>query len=191
MKIELQAETNPKWIRMVLDNFDHFLLDHAACERKASATGIQFVVHYPDRSKLIDPMLRLAREELLHFHQVVRLILNRNLELQSDEKDPYVNLLLKRARHGRVQNFLDRLLIFGIVEARGTERFGLVAKHVEDEELREFYKNLTKAEERHHEIFVELACGYFPEIEVSSRLNELLDDEAKIIKEIPLRPAVH
>ena len=55
-------------------SFDAFLIDHAACERKASATGMWFVVRYPDRPVLLDPLIAFAREELEHFHRVYRVI---------------------------------------------------------------------------------------------------------------------
>lgn len=187
----LRKKTDPVWIDVVKENFDTFLLDHAACERKASATGINFICRYPNRPSIVDPMLRLAREELLHFHQVARLILKRGLLLTSDEKDPYVNALLKKLRNGREEHFLDRLLVFGIIEARGTERFGIVAENLKDEELSKFYSQLTDAESRHHELFTELALQFFKIEEVEERLNQLLDDEAKIVGEIPIRPAVH
>ena len=189
--ISLRQKTSPEWIEKVLNDFDDFLLDHAACERKASATGISLVCKFPDRPKLVDPMIRLAREELQHFHQVSKIILKRGLKLSGDERDPYINALTKLIRHGRDEALLDRLLVFGIVEARGTERFGLVAKHLKNHQLRNFYKNLTEAEERHHELFIDVARYYFDEEAISSRLNTLIDHEAQIVRQLPIRAAVH
>ncbi|TVQ80877.1 MAG: tRNA-(ms[2]io[6]A)-hydroxylase [Bradymonadales bacterium] len=191
LEIRLLAKTSPAWISQVLEKFDLFLVDHAACERKASATAIQFVVKYPDRLGLVDPMIRLAREELLHFHQVARLLLERKISIGGDEKDPYINLLLGECRHGRDEHFLDRLLCFGVVEARGTERFGLVAENHPDSSLRRFYRKLTEAEARHHQSFVDLACLYFEQEQVEERLRFLLQREAEIVSVLKLRPAVH
>ncbi|PIR22020.1 MAG: tRNA-(ms[2]io[6]A)-hydroxylase [Deltaproteobacteria bacterium CG11_big_fil_rev_8_21_14_0_20_45_16] len=191
LQIRVAALDTQTWIQNVLSNFDQFLINHAACERKASATAIQFVVRFPDRPELVDPMLRLAKEELHHFHEVMRLIQKRGLRLISDERDPYINALLVLARNGRNENFLDRLLIFGIAEARGTERFGLVGKHIQDEVLANFYQNLSAAEDRHHRIFLDLAFLYFSENEIRSRLDVLVASEAKIVKGLPIRAAVH
>lgn len=191
LEIELRAKTPVKWSDYVLDHFDEFLVDHAACERKASATAVQFVVKYPDRPELANPMLLLAREELLHFHQVTKLIVSRGLKLQADEKDPYVNGLLKVSRNGRDTHFIDRLLIFGIIEARGTERFGMIAEALQSGSLKKFYTQLTEAESRHHQIFIDMALKYFDKNEIAERLDFLLDEEARIVKSIPIRAAVH
>jgi len=191
LAISLRQKTSPDWIHKVLENFNTFLLDHAACERKASATGISLVCKFPDRPKLIEPMVRLAREELQHFHQVCKIILQRGLHLSGDEKDPYINALTKLIRHGRNEALLDRLLVFGIVEARGTERFGIVAENLKDPSLKEFYTKLTTSEARHHELFIDVAQEYFNDETISSRLNELIHQEAEIVGTLPLRAAVH
>ena len=191
IQISLKQETSPEWIIKVKEEFDEFLLDHAACERKASATGISLVCRFPDRLKLIEPMIRLAREELQHFHQVYRIILKRNLKFLKDEKTPYINAMMKLIRHGRDVDLLDRLLIFGIVEARGTDRFGIVANNIEDPELKDFYERLTQAEARHHQLFIDVAKYYFDDDEISNRLEFLIEKEAELIRSLPIRAAVH
>lgn len=191
VELLLRSQTEDSWWSAVESDWAGFLVDHAACERKAAATGIQFVVKYPDRLQLIEPMIRLAREELLHFHQVSRLLVQLGLQQKGDEKDPYVNLLLGQMRNPPEERFLDRLLIFGIIEARGTERFGIVAQKVKDPEMANFYKILSETEARHHQLFTELACEYFSTDLVQSRLHELLDIESNILKKIPVRAAVH
>ena len=89
----------------MLGNFDAFLLDHAACERKASAMAMTFVVRYPDRDHIHEPMIQLAREELAHFHRVFRLCKERGLQFSGDQKDPYVNRMIKLIRSGRNEEF--------------------------------------------------------------------------------------
>ena len=64
--MELRVDTPKEWVNTALSDFDHFLIDHASCERKASAVGMSFVVRYPDRSALLEPMIQFAREELEH-----------------------------------------------------------------------------------------------------------------------------
>jgi len=86
---------------------------------------------------------------------------------------------------------MDRLLIGGIVEARGAERFGLVADALPPGALQQFYQTITRSEQEHQGLFVELAELYFNPADVRSRLNELLVIEADIVKELPLRPALH
>jgi tRNA-(ms[2]io[6]A)-hydroxylase len=140
-------------------------------------------------------MIELAREELHHFQQVHRLIDERGLMLARDRKDPYLNALLGRARRGREDYFLDRLLIAGVAEARGCERFALIATALEksatESELAAFYAGLSESEARHRDLFVDLAALYFDERRVRSRLSEWLDDEARIVSELPITAALH
>jgi tRNA-(ms[2]io[6]A)-hydroxylase len=189
--LDLRVSTPPRWLAVVLSDFDAFLVDHAACERKASATGMSFVVRYPDRTALLEPLIEFAREELEHFHRVYRVIAARGLTLQPDYKDEYVNQLLKHVRKGGDAMLLDRLLVSGVVEARGCERLRLVATADLAHDLRELYDDLGRAEARHHALFFRLARQLAPERTVRQRANELLDIEAQLIRELPLRPAVH
>jgi tRNA 2-(methylsulfanyl)-N6-isopentenyladenosine37 hydroxylase len=191
--LNLRSATDPSWPSVVLADFDAFLLDHAACERKASATGMSFVVKYPDRPELVEPMIEFSREELEHFHRVYRVIAARGLVLPADSKDEYVNALRSRARSRGEELLLDRLLIAGIVEARGCERLGMVATALagRDPELAALYVDLTRAESRHHALFFRLARIWSDEETVRARAGELLDFEAELVAGLPLRAAVH
>ena len=184
--LQLRSETSTAWVDMVFSDFDSFLIEHAACERKASSTNMSFVVKYPDRTKILEPMINMAREELEHFHQVYKIIEKRGLTLQADKKDEYVLDILKHMRSDKDQRFMDRLLISGVVEARGCERLGLISKHIEEPEIKEFYLDLVRCEARHHGTFIKMANLYFDENIVEKRLNEFLDYEAEAIAKIPL-----
>lgn len=174
-----------------MDDFDAFLIDHAAAERKASATGMSFVVRYPDRPAILDRLIAFAREELEHFHRVWQLCAARGLRLSADTPDPYVGGLMKHVRTGRDQRLLDRLLVAGVVEARGCERFGLVANALPTGDLKAFYVEITRSEARHHGLFVALARETFPDEDIGARLDILLAAEAAIVAELPLRAALH
>lgn len=189
--LRLRTHTPTAWTEVVLRNFDAFLVDHAACERKASATALKLVAHYSDRTVLVRELIPFAQEELDHYARVMNIILDRGIGTLPDEKDSYVRALMKRIERGPDRYFLDRLLVLGIVEARGCERFGLVADALEPGTLKDFYADITRSEARHHGLFVRLAKEYFPTPRVQSRLDALLDAEAKIISHLPLRAAVH
>jgi tRNA 2-(methylsulfanyl)-N6-isopentenyladenosine37 hydroxylase len=189
--MHLKVSTSPKWVATVLADFDSFLLDHAACERKASATALNFVAHYPDRKELVAAMIDLAREELEHFALVHQRIAERGLILASDTKDPYVGHLAREYRDGSGPYFLDRLLVAGIVEARGCERFGLIAAALEQGPLKDFYRGIARSEVRHKDVFLNLARVYFRAPEIEARLADLLEIEARVVNELPLRAAVH
>jgi len=187
----LKTESSPEWLEHVFKNFDSFLIDHAACERKASATAMSLVAHYPDKTKLVAAMIDLSLEELTHFKQVYEILQKRHLVLRVDEKDLYVNELLKLIRKGPSEYFLDRLLIAGVIEARGCERFASIAKHLPEGEMKNFYQEITRSEAKHQHLFINLAKHYFPTEVVQTRLEELTLAEANILSQLPLRAAVH
>ncbi|MCA9508621.1 MAG: tRNA-(ms[2]io[6]A)-hydroxylase [Myxococcales bacterium] len=189
--MRLRSKTSPEWLETVLGDFDRFLVDHALCERKASALAMSLVAHYPDKKDLVSAMIDLAIEELDHFKQVFALIVERDLFLGADEKDDYVNRLRRFIRKSSDEYFLDRLLIASIIECRGTERFQLVAQGLSDPRLKEFYMEFWRAEARHAGLFLRFAKKYFPADVVEERYDYLLDQEAVIVESLPLRAAVH
>jgi len=186
----LQA-TRIEWVELVLDKFDCFLADHADCERKASASAMAMVVRFPERTALIEPMISLAKEELSHFHQVYRLMAQRNVQVKKNESDPYIKQLTRIIRHPEEQHFLDRLLVSGVIEARAHERLSLIAEHLSQPDLAKFYRTLAKEEAGHFAIFYRIACHFFPTSIVSERLSTICEFEDSIIQELPLRPAIH
>ncbi len=189
--VTLLCATDAAWIAAVVEDFDQFLLDHAACERKASAMAVSLVVHYPDRPHLVSAMTDLAIEELAHFREVMKLVLARRLTFRRDEKDPYVNALSKHARRGSENYLLDRLLIAAVVEARGCERFALLGESLTDPEMAAFYRRIAASEARHATLFVDLAQRYAQPDAVASRLEQLLAIEAALLAELPFRSALH
>ena len=189
--IMLKYKTPGAWAECILAALDVFLPDHAAAEKKASSMAMTMVSHYPDKHELVAAMADLALEELAHFRSVVRIMQERGLTLQPDEKDPYVNALRRHCRQGSEEYLLDRLLVAGIVEARGAERFGMLADALPDCELKPFYEAITRSEQNHEKLFVQLAEDYFDRKRVRQRLDELLDAEAVIVRELPIRPALH
>ena len=153
--------------------------------------AMTMVAHYPDKPELVTAMIDLALEELSHFRAVVKLMHERGLKLLPDEKDVYVNTLRRNSRQGVGVYLMDRLLIAGIVEARGAERFGLVAEALPAGEMKRFYETITRSEQAHEDLFLQLAEKYFDPAQVQQRLDELLDAEAVIVSELPIRLALH
>ncbi len=187
----LRCTTAHHWIKAVLDNFNAFLIDHAAAEKKASGMAISMLSHYPDRKALVSAMIDLAIEEMTHFRQVIKILDTRGLTLGADTRDAYVGQLRKLSRKGSDDYFLDRLVLGGIIEARGCERFGIVAAALKAGELKKFYTAIAASEARHEHLFIELAMRYFPERTVNDRLDELLDEEARICQSLPIVAALH
>ena len=183
--------TQSRWVEAVLADFNTFLSDHASAEKKASGMALSMASHYPDRPDILTAMADLAIEELAHYKQVINLILKRGLVPQSDRKDNYVAELNRKARKGRDEFLLDRLLIAALIERRGAERFELIANHLEDAQLASFYRNLAKSEARHWVLFVNLASGNYPESQIVSRFNELSEIENDILSRLPISARLH
>ncbi len=190
-KQSLRYATPSAWVEAVLDDFDTFLLDHAAAEKKASGMAISMLSHYPDRVELVIAMSDLAIEEMVHFRDVIKLMQSRGLTLAPDTKDTYINSFRKHMRKGSDVYFLDRLLVGSIVEARGCERFGLIAEALPSGDLKKFYLAITESEKRHDDLFLKLAYLYFDQEIVDQRLDTLLDAEADIVKQLPIQAALH
>ena len=184
-------KTKPRWVEVVLANFDTFLSDHASAEKKASGMALSMASHYPDRPDILIAMTDLAIEELAHYKQVINLILKRGLIPQPDRKDTYVAELNRKARKGRAEFLLDRLLIAALIERRGAERFELIAQHLKDAQLADFYRNLAKSEARHWVLFINLASGNYPESEIVSRFNDLSEIENNVLSGLPISARLH
>lgn len=190
--IDVKVASPQKWVQAVLADFPSFLQDHADCERKASGMASSFVAKYPDRVEIIPDLIDIAIEEMEHFKQVYDVMAAKGVSLNHEiQKDVYVNRLMKLARDGREERFLDKLLLASVLECRGAERFKLVADALEDADLKRFYKALWTSEAKHGHVFVAFALNYFEETEVYERLEELMSEEAKIIQQIPIRAALH
>lgn len=189
--LPLRYTTSEKWLKAVLADFDAFLIDHAAAEKKASGMAMSMLSHYPDKYELVKAMADLAIEEMAHFREVIKIVYERGLILAPDTKDLYVNKLRKLMRQGSDEYMLDRLIIAGIIEARGCERFGLVADGLEPGRMKAFYEAITASEAKHETLFTDLARLYFKAEQVDARLDELLDKEAEICSALAISAALH
>ncbi len=174
-----------------MNDFDTFLQDHAAAEKKASGMAMSMLSHYPDRVELVAAMTELAVEELVHFREVVKWLHKRGQLTTKDEKDPYVLALRDTMRQGSEVYLLDRLLTAAVIEARGAERFALIAEALEPGGLKDFYKAIARSEQRHYTLFLDLAAVYFAHDVIEQRWDELLDFEAALIPTLPVRAALH
>ncbi len=191
-QLPIHGQSSAAWAQNVLKNFELFLLDHASCERKAAALAMSFISKYSDRKFLIEPMVSLAREELEHFAQVYRLLTKRGIiHLPPDEPDSYVNFMLKRIRHGREEHFLDRLIVSAMIEARGYERFQVLAQYLEEPDLKTFYIDLAKREKGHYKIFVNIALKYFSDSDVQEAIVRIANDEHEAMLQSPLSGRLH
>ena len=190
--IKLKWDTPKEWIETVLADFPKFLQDHADCERKASAMAMSFVAKCPDRVEIIPELIETALEELVHFKLVYEIMDQKKITLPKQlEQDNYIGGLIKKCRSGREERLLDRMVVAGVVEARGVERFRIVAENIEEEELQKFYDMLWRSEYKHSDVFLRLALSYWKWEEIEERLVYFIHEEAIICEGLPFRAAVH
>ena len=192
LSLDLACDSSQEWIDAVMADFNSFLQDHADCERKASSMAMSFVAKFPDRLEIIPELIETAVEELEHFRDVYALMESRGIALKSEMgKDHYVQALIKYARHGREERFMDRLLLASVIECRGAERFRMVADALPDGDVKGFYKRLWTSEAKHGNIFVKMALNYFDHDAVYARLGELIAAEAIVLQGLEIRAALH
>ena len=179
--LHLKSESSDRWLDQVQAETELVLIDHAHCEKKAAGTALNLIFAYVEDEELCREMTSIVNEELEHFHLVLDLLKRRGIRFRRLKPSNYGNQLHALIRNQEPQRAVDRLLVAGLIEARSCERFGLLRKHLPDEELRNFYDSLFESEARHHAVYVRLAKHYAPEREVMQRLDELATAEAEII----------
>ena len=185
----LELPTDPRWVDIASMQLGEILVDHAYCEQKAASSCISLIVHYPEKSKMVEVLTPIVSEEWGHFQRVLKELKKRNIPLGRQRKDEYVGQLLKLVRNkgDYEEAFLDRLLICALIEARSCERFKLLSEALEDESLQKFYRELMISEAGHYRTFIELAEEYISKEQVRQRWKELLYEEALIMRSLKPR----
>ncbi|UOG72912.1 tRNA-(ms[2]io[6]A)-hydroxylase [Hymenobacter tibetensis] len=187
--LKLKLNTDPRWVDIASKNIEDILVDHAWCEQKAASTGISMIIHYPEKTRLVDELTDLVAEEWSHFERVLLELRKRGYQLGRPRRDEYVVQLLAHVRKGgpRERQLLDQLLVSALIEARSCERFKLLWKHIPDPELSKFYYELMVSEAGHFVSYVDLAKEYCDPKDVEARLQELLKIEGEIVTNLPVR----
>ncbi|WP_191092338.1 tRNA-(ms[2]io[6]A)-hydroxylase [Francisella sp. SYW-2] len=155
----LLCETPDQWIQKALVNIELMLVDHAHCEMKAASSAMTYIYRHPDKYELVTRMSKIAREELVHFEQVLRIMKKRDIQYKAISASRYASQLIKTARTDKEGRFIDALIIGAYIEARSCERFAKVAPYL-DSELQKFYNGLLESEKRHFTIYLHFAEKY-------------------------------
>ena len=175
----LRCETPDSWITPALDEMDTLLIDHCNCEKKAAGTAMSLMFRYSNYSELLMKMSRLAREELRHFEQVLKLLQKRNIEYKPIPASRYAKGMLKHLRTHEPETLIDKLIIGAYIEARSCERFAKLAPHLDDE-LHKFYLSLLKSESRHFSDYLHLAQKYSHD-DITERVDFFAGIEEELI----------
>jgi len=175
----LQCETPDAWVTWALANQEIMLIDHGNCEKKAASTALSLIHRYTDRNELLMKMSKLAREELRHFEQVLKILNQREIGYETITASRYAKELIKEVRTHEPAALVDKLIIGAYIEARSCERFAKIAPLL-DESLGEFYLSLLKSESRHFSDYLNLAQSYAEE-DISGRIDVIGQTEARLI----------
>ena len=154
----LPCRTPDAWLSAAVKSLPVLMIDHANCEKKAAATAMSLMHRYTDNTPLLNKMSRLAREELRHFEQVLKLMTQRGIAYEPVTASRYAQALREKVRKKDPHKLVDTLIVGALIEARSCERFAALAPHVDDT-LRDFYKSLLKSETRHFTDYISLAKG--------------------------------
>ena len=189
----LKLPTDPRWVNLAEISLEEILSDHAYCEQKAASHCISLIQKYPQHTRLVEELSPIVTEEWGHFRMVLSEIRKRKLNLGAQRKDEYVNALNQLETKGGHPDdrLLDRLLIFGLIEARSCERFKLLSEEVADDELKKFYFDLMASEAEHYTTFIGFARKYNHGIDVDKRWNDFLEFEAGLMLKYGKKESVH
>ncbi|BAW22440.1 MULTISPECIES: tRNA-(ms[2]io[6]A)-hydroxylase [Pseudomonas] len=177
----LGCPTPDAWIEAALADQETLLIDHKNCEFKAASTALSLMAKYNTHLDLINMMSRLAREELVHHEQVLRLMKRRGVALRPVSAGRYASGLRRLVRAHEPVKLVDTLVVGAFIEARSCERFAALVPHL-DEELGRFYHGLLKSEARHYQGYLKLAHNYGDEADIARRVELVRAAEMELIQ---------
>ena len=185
----LQLPTDPRWANLDTISLEEILTDHAYCEQKAATSCISLIQRYSDKEKLVAELAPIVTEEWGHFRLVLSELKKRKLKLGKQRKDEYVNKLIpfQKKDGNEEERFLEKLLIFALIEARSCERFKRLSEGLNDTYLSNFYRRFMESEAGHYSLFIELAETYVSKEKVRSRWQQWLAHEANVMKDLEIR----
>ena len=177
----LGCRTPDAWITAALADQQTLLIDHKNCEFKAASTALSLMAKYSTYVDLLNAMSRLAREELVHHEQVLRIMKRRKIGLRPVSAARYASGLRKVVRTHEPYKLVDTLVVGAFIEARSCERFEALVPHL-DEELGKFYFGLLKSEARHFQNYLKLAYQYGDARDVDQAIERVRVAERELIE---------
>lgn len=175
----LPCPTPDAWLQEALKQQDILLIDHANCEKKAAATAMSLLYKFSEHTELLRKMSHLAREELLHFEQVVNLLAERRIRYVHLGASRYAGGLREQLRKDAKGQLVDTLIVGAFVEARSCERFARLVPLL-DPVLAKFYRSLLRSEARHFQDYLSLAALYSKE-EIAPHVQRIREVERELI----------
>ncbi|WP_044874562.1 tRNA isopentenyl-2-thiomethyl-A-37 hydroxylase MiaE [Pseudomonas sp. LFM046] len=179
----LGCRTPDAWVAAALADQETLLIDHKNNEYKAASTAMALMAKYATQLDLINFMSRLAREELVHHEQVLRIMKRRKIDLKPVSASRYASGLRKLVRSHEPHKLVDTLVVGAFIEARSCERFEALVPHL-DEELGKFYGGLLKSESRHYQGYLKLAYQYGDAKDVDRTIEKVRAAERELIESL-------
>lgn len=185
--------TDAGWATAQRDHVDALLLEQAHLEKKAAAAATAFLFRVPLHAERHRRLSALAREELVHHERTLRLMQRRGIALERQAASGYAEQLKRAVRRDQPHRLIDELLVAAIIEFRSHERLSLLAVAFREPhpEVAAFYSDLCPSEERHEQLYLELAASCADAGEVAARHAALLRHEADVLRALPFAPRLH
>lgn len=175
----LAGPTPQAWVDAARTDLPLILVDHAHCEKKAASSALNLLFRYPEKTRLVHRMSRLAREELRHFEQVLKFMEKRGIAYRHLTPSRYADGMRRHAHTHEPLRLIDILIIGAFIEARSCERFQALAPALDDREIADFYLGLCESESRHFRHYLELAEEAAGE-DISRRVEFFRNIEAEL-----------
>ena len=177
----LPCRTPDAWVQAALVQQDLLLLDHRNCELKAAATAMSLIARYGQDADLSAALSKLAREELVHHEQVLRLMKRRGIALRPLTASRYASGLRAVVRSHEPAKLVDTLIVGAFIEARSCERFAALVPHLDDE-LATFYAGLLQSESRHYQGYLRFAQRFGEAADVARAVIRIRETERQLIE---------
>jgi tRNA-(ms[2]io[6]A)-hydroxylase len=177
----LPCPTPAAWVQAALAQQDVLLLDHRNCELKAAATAMSLIARYGQDAELSAALSKLAREELVHHEQVLRILKRRGIALRPLTASRYASGLRAAVRTHEPAKLVDTLIVGAFIEARSCERFAALVPHL-DEELASFYGGLLQSESRHYQGYLRFAQRFGEARDVERSVVRIRERERELIE---------
>ncbi|MFT4511669.1 MAG: tRNA-(ms[2]io[6]A)-hydroxylase [Planctomycetota bacterium] len=185
--------TPAAWAEAQLPHLDTLLLEQAHLEKKAASFAVGFLFRLPLHGPLHRQLSKLGREELMHFERTLKLLDQRGVAFLPLVASDYASELKKAGRRDLKGRLADELLIASIIEHRSHERMSLMAAatRTTEAEVSSFYAELCPSEERHEQLYLDLATLVVDAETVRTRHAELVEHERRVLSELPFSHRLH
>jgi tRNA 2-(methylsulfanyl)-N6-isopentenyladenosine37 hydroxylase len=177
----LRCATPDAWVEAALARQELLLIDHANCEKKAASTALNLMFRYSGDTEFLGGLSRLAREELRHFEQVIKLMRARGIAYRRIDAARYAQGLRELVRTHEPARLVDTLIAGAFIEARSCERFARLAPHL-DAELAHFYRSLLRSESRHFRDYLAAARKAADGADIGPRIDLFAERERQLIE---------